>query len=239
MSRETAPSVTDADEEARRPELQGEERDGEDQRDREHEEADGVAAEVVGQHLSRAQVAEAPAEHPLALEKQHPGQRNHHRHQGDGRGGEPVPVHQPRETDEHPAAEGRGGGRDHEEPGPELPLREEEGAGALRARPAAPSPEEAVAPVEHHEGEEPGNLGRHGYSSVSGRALVLASGDVNRGDRVHRDVLSAGQEPHCQGSGTLTRSPAPRSARRVHVAGGISIPSRRFRLARRCSISPG
>ena len=56
----------DADEEARCPELQGEEGDREDQRNREDEEADGVAAEVVGQHLSGAQVAEAPAEHPIA-----------------------------------------------------------------------------------------------------------------------------------------------------------------------------
>ena len=156
-----------ADQEARCAELQGEEGNGEDHRDDEDEEADGIAAEVVGQHLARRQVAEAPAQHPLTLQEQHAGERYRDRMQSGGAVGESVAVDKPGMADEDPAPEGRSRRGDHEEPRREPPPGDEVRGRGLRARPATDPPEDAVAPVEHHEGEQPGYLDQHRPSLLS------------------------------------------------------------------------
>ena len=90
------------EQEARGSQLHAEVRDREQQSHHDHQNADCVTLEIVGQHFARRHVAEALAQHPLPLEEHDPGKGD-----GDGVEGrigilEPVTIDEARVSHERP-----------------------------------------------------------------------------------------------------------------------------------------
>ena len=86
------------------------------QRHDHRQDADEVTLEVGAQHLARRHEPEAFAQHPLALQEDHSGERDGDRVERRVGVLEPVAVHQTRVTHEGPARERRCRRRQHEHP---------------------------------------------------------------------------------------------------------------------------
>ena len=145
----------------RRVQLHAEIGDREQQRDQHRQQADCVAPEIIGQHLAGSQIAEALAEHPLALEKQHPGKRN-----GDGVEGrvgilEAVAIDQPRMAHEGPARKRRRRRRQDEQPKGQLATGDEEIGDRMHQLRAAHTGPHAITPVQGHKNEQPDDFRGH------------------------------------------------------------------------------
>ncbi len=93
------------EQEARGAELHAQVRDREQQRHDHREDADGVAPEVVREHLARRDVAEALADHPLPLQEHDARERNGDRVERRVGVLEAVTIDEPRMAHEGPAGE--------------------------------------------------------------------------------------------------------------------------------------
>ena len=130
----------------------------EQQRDQDGEEADGVAAEVVAQHLAGGDVAEALAQHPLALEEEDAAHGDGDRVERGIGVGEAVAEDQSGVAHEGPARERGGGRRQDEDPQAQPAAGDEEVADGPGLAGGAHSGQQAVSPIEADEDEQPGKL---------------------------------------------------------------------------------
>ena len=150
-----------AEQEARSAQLHAQVGDREQQGHDHGQDPDRVAAEVVGQHLARRDVAETLADDPLPLQEHHP--RKGDRDGVEGRIGvlEPVAIDEPRMAHEGPSRERRRRRRQDEHPHRHAAPGDEVVARRLGLQRALDAPEDTVRPVQPDECKQPNNFCFH------------------------------------------------------------------------------